>query len=82
MTIRSSTYKSEIDGFVEHEPVQINCIDCHGSGLVSDETLQMLKDMKNVWCKCGSKTLPRFFRQEDGVHGWECVECGGVRQFG
>ena len=64
----------------------MNCLDCDGSGEVSQEDLDDIEYEKNMWCKCDGDTPTKFY--DDGVHPeiskhhWRCKPCGKVKQIG
>jgi len=81
VTITSNELK---DGqWVELPNVEINCINCDGSGEV-DKAEQKAQDKARdeFWCACNNPSGDTSFYEDGRGHGWACDDCGKVLQTG
>ena len=81
MTINVSEY-----GKPGTNAVQIDCIHCQGTGEISEEKLQSIKDFRKKWCR-GKKDYGVYFvddgeNKEIEKHHYRCNHCKKVVQIG
>lgn len=66
---------------------EIRCIDCDGSGEISEAKAKAIEDEKALWCSCGNPSNDSIF-WDDGEHPkcskhcWTCKDCGKIIQVG
>jgi len=81
ITLSVETFGEE--GIEEYE---IDCIDCKGTGIISNAKNKQLEFQKNMWCKCEQSTGPKYYANgkhpELHKHHYRCTTCKGVVQIG
>lgn len=61
----------------------LTCVDCNGSGFLTETKAAQIKRAKELWCQCGNPSGSTM----QSVVGtamtcWDCADCGGVIQIG
>lgn len=68
-------------------PMVIDCVLCHGKGVVNKSQLRLLEQEKAMWCRCEKPSEGTTFH-DDGEcrqcrkHHYHCENCGKITQVG
>lgn len=79
MTIKVSEY-----GVPGEQAIEITCIDCRGTGQLTEHQAAVIEASKHIWCQCPIEDCRSIFHPDSpGVkHHWTCTTCGKVTQIG
>lgn len=65
---------------------EIKCVECDGTGTVSDAQLRARERARAMWCRCDEPHEPHYVpdgaHPEVSKHHWRCGSCDGVTQVG
>lgn len=67
--------------------IVVDCIWCHGKGVMTEEERRRYKEYIEMWCDCGNPTgishyIPDGKSAVCRKHHWVCADCGKVKQMG
>lgn len=64
--------------------VEIDCVNCGGSGYLTELQAARIKAMDEIWCRCGNPSERSIYHPDvpGSKHHWTCADCGKVTQVG
>jgi len=64
--------------------MEIDCIDCDGTGKVTKAVAKSIQRSKDIWCKCGNPSSESDYHPDtpNSKHHYTCADCGKVTQVG
>jgi len=75
-----------VQGERELDPVEIDCIWCHGKGALTPEEYREYLEVTDMWCECEEPGEAIFHPDGESdfcrKHHWTCSKCGKITQVG